>query len=62
METEQNINSPPTVESSVVQNYLFRKVHGHKKKRMGHGAIALLVGGGILLVSCAVFLLVVRIN
>nr|CAN63788.1 hypothetical protein VITISV_000288 [Vitis vinifera] len=62
LETEQNINSPPTTESSAVENYPSRKAHERKKKRLGPGGIALMVGGGTLLVSCAALLLTVRIN
>ncbi|RVW79010.1 Transposon TX1 uncharacterized 149 kDa protein [Vitis vinifera] len=60
LETEQNIYSLPTIESSVVENYPFRKVHEHKKKSLGSGGIALMVGGGILYGLLPSFLVIQR--
>lgn len=62
MENGQNINSPPITESSAVENYPSRKVKEHKKKRLGPGAIALMVSGLTLFVICVALILAVHNN
>ncbi|KAF3442623.1 hypothetical protein FNV43_RR16539 [Rhamnella rubrinervis] len=58
---EKNISSQPTTQSSAIENYPSIKEGGHKKK-LGAGGIAFIVGGGTLVVSCAVLYFAIQIN
>ncbi|KAK9290476.1 hypothetical protein L1049_008646 [Liquidambar formosana] len=60
--TEQNFSSPPTTQSSAIENYPHLEEVGHKKKRMGLGGIAFMVGGGTLVVSCAALVIAIHLN
>ncbi|CAK9159338.1 unnamed protein product [Ilex paraguariensis] len=59
---EPNISSPPTSESSAIESYPSHKDSGYKKKRLGAGGIAFMVGGGTLVATCAALVIVVRIH
>ncbi|KAL3534204.1 hypothetical protein ACH5RR_002665 [Cinchona calisaya] len=59
LSNEQNITSPPTQESSAIENYPTRKAVGRKRSS---GKIGFLVGGGTLLAFCAALALVVHIR
>lgn len=58
---EKNISAPPTTQSSAIENYPSIKEGGHKKK-LGPGGIALIVGGGTLVASCAVLYFAIQFN
>lgn len=58
---EKNISSPPTTQSSAIENYPSIKEGGHKKK-LGPGGVAFIVGGGTLVVSCAALYFAIQIN
>lgn len=58
---EKNISSPPTTQSSAIENYPSIKEGGHKKK-LGPGGIAFILGGGTLVVSCAALYFAIQIN
>ncbi|KAA8517003.1 hypothetical protein F0562_017179 [Nyssa sinensis] len=60
--SERNISSPPTTESNAIKSYPSPKVSGHKKKKLGPGGIACMVGGGTLVATCAALIIVIRIN
>lgn len=62
MPIEQNISTPPTTQSSAVENYPPHKESGHKKKRLGSGGIAFMVGGGTLVATCAALAIAISIN
>ncbi|XP_059646370.1 protein STRUBBELIG-RECEPTOR FAMILY 2 [Cornus florida] len=62
MPSERNISSPPTTKSSAIENYPPRRVAGHKKKRLGPGGIAFMVGGGTLVATCAALIILIRIQ
>ncbi|KAK4798845.1 hypothetical protein SAY86_031171 [Trapa natans] len=59
MPVQRNISSPPTSQSSAIENHPFPKVHRPKKKKVGPGGIACIVGGGMLAVSCAALLVAI---
>ncbi|XP_075639552.1 protein STRUBBELIG-RECEPTOR FAMILY 2 [Castanea sativa] len=59
---EQNISTPPTTQSSAVENYPPHKESGHKKKKLGPGGIAFMVGGGTLVATCAALAIAISIN
>lgn len=59
---EQNIPAPPATQSSAIAKNPSKKLGGHKKKRIGPGGIAFLVGGGTLVASCVALYIAVRIN
>ncbi|XP_050383232.1 protein STRUBBELIG-RECEPTOR FAMILY 2 isoform X2 [Argentina anserina] len=51
--TEQNIHPPPATQSSAMEKSKpSTKIGGHKKKRLGPGGIAFILGGGTLVASC----------
>ncbi|XP_048142067.1 protein STRUBBELIG-RECEPTOR FAMILY 2 isoform X2 [Rhodamnia argentea] len=62
MSLHSNISSPPTTQSSAVENYPSRKPRSHKKGKWGPGGIACIVGGGTLVASCAALLIVILIH
>lgn len=55
-----NISSPPSTASSAIESYPSHKVARHKKKGLGPGGIACMVGGATLLVTCAAFVVVIH--
>ncbi|PQM39859.1 protein STRUBBELIG-RECEPTOR FAMILY 2 [Prunus yedoensis var. nudiflora] len=59
---EQNIPAPPATQSSAIAKNPSKKLGGLKKKRIGPGGIAFLVGGGTLVASCVALYITVRIN
>ncbi|XP_030484096.2 protein STRUBBELIG-RECEPTOR FAMILY 2 isoform X2 [Cannabis sativa] len=59
---EQNISRPPTTESSAIESYPIVETFITKKKSMGPGGIAFIVGGGTLVASCIVIYMSIRIN
>lgn len=64
LDTMPNITSPPSTESSAVESYPSHShhAHKHKKKGLGPGGIASIVGGFTLLAACAAFFAVARIQ
>ncbi|KAI4348758.1 hypothetical protein L6164_009440 [Bauhinia variegata] len=58
---EQNISRPPTTQANAIENPS-PKVTVHKKKHMGPGGIAFMVGGGTLLATCVALLIAVHLN
>ncbi|XP_057982485.1 protein STRUBBELIG-RECEPTOR FAMILY 2 [Malania oleifera] len=60
--TEQNISSPPTTQSNAIESYPSLKEGKQRKRKLGPGGIACMVGGGTLLVSCAALMIAIRIN
>ncbi|GAV63935.1 Pkinase_Tyr domain-containing protein/LRR_6 domain-containing protein/LRR_8 domain-containing protein [Cephalotus follicularis] len=61
MPTEQNITGPPRTKSNAIEHYPSHKVGGHKKKSLGPGGIACMVGGVTLVATCAALFIAVRI-
>ncbi|XP_031397333.1 protein STRUBBELIG-RECEPTOR FAMILY 2 [Punica granatum] len=59
---KRNISSPPTSQSTAIGNYPSPKARRPRKKKMGPGGIACIVGGVTLAVSCAAFLIAIRIH
>ncbi|KAK3026793.1 hypothetical protein RJ639_040271 [Escallonia herrerae] len=59
---EQNISSPPSTVSSAIESYPSRKVHRKKKKGLGPGGVACMVGGATLVATCAALFIVVRVH
>ncbi|PON52229.1 Tyrosine-protein kinase [Parasponia andersonii] len=59
---EQNISSPPKTQSSAIESYPVVETFESKKKSMGPGGIAFIVGGGTLVASCIVIYISIRIN
>ncbi|XP_062112147.1 protein STRUBBELIG-RECEPTOR FAMILY 2 isoform X2 [Humulus lupulus] len=59
---EQNISSPPTTQSSAIESYPIVETFESKKKSMGPGGIAFIIGGGTLVASCIVIYISIRIN
>ncbi|XP_043691347.1 protein STRUBBELIG-RECEPTOR FAMILY 2 isoform X2 [Telopea speciosissima] len=62
LSTDQNINGPPTTQSTATENYPHVRGDRHKHKRFGLGGIACMVGGGTLLATCAALIVAVHIN
>ncbi|KAL5545485.1 hypothetical protein UlMin_005172 [Ulmus minor] len=63
--TEQNISAPPTAQSSAIESHPFIETHALKKKskkRIGLGGIAFMIGGGTLVLSCAVLYFSILFN
>ncbi|KAK2976129.1 hypothetical protein RJ640_010664 [Escallonia rubra] len=59
---EQNISSPPSTVSSAIESYPSRKVRRKKKKGLGPGGVACMVGGATLVATCAALFIVVRVH
>lgn len=57
---QQNITSPPSTESSAVKNYPLPEFRKHKKKNMGK--IAIMIGGGTLLVAFFLLFFMIRFS
>eukprot|EP00257_Ricinus_communis_P022932 XP_015582794.1 protein STRUBBELIG-RECEPTOR FAMILY 2 [Ricinus communis] len=58
----QNFSGPPSAESSALENYPNHKAAEHKKRRLGPGGIACVVGGTTLVVACAAIFFAVRVK
>lgn len=56
-----NITTPPTTESSAIENYPSIGADGHNKKGLGPGGIAFICGAALVATSAALFV-VIRIN
>ncbi|GAU23435.1 hypothetical protein TSUD_331330 [Trifolium subterraneum] len=65
---EHNISRPPTTNTNAIKNYAPPKVehniseHKHKKKQLGPGAIAFMVGGGTLMATGIALLVAIHLN
>ncbi|XP_010257426.1 PREDICTED: protein STRUBBELIG-RECEPTOR FAMILY 2 isoform X2 [Nelumbo nucifera] len=59
---DQNISIPPRTQSSAIASYPSLRVVKNRQKRLGPGGIAFMVGGVTLIVTCAAFIIAVRIN
>lgn len=61
---EHNISHPPTTHtsSSAIKNFAPPKVSEHKKKHLGPGRIACMVGGGTLMAAGVALLVAIRLN
>ncbi|PRQ44525.1 putative protein kinase RLK-Pelle-LRR-V family [Rosa chinensis] len=60
---EQNIHPPPATQSSAMEKSKpSTKLGGHKKRRLGPGGIAFMIGGGTLVASCVALYIAVRIK
>ncbi|KAK3023430.1 hypothetical protein RJ639_042674 [Escallonia herrerae] len=59
---EQNISSPPSTVSSAIASYPSHKVRRKKKKGLGPGGVACMVGGATLVATCAALFIVVRVH
>ncbi|KAF8043810.1 hypothetical protein BT93_A1961 [Corymbia citriodora subsp. variegata] len=62
MSLQSNISSPPTTQSSAVENYPSLHQRLHRKGKWGPGGIACVVGGGTLVASCAALLIAIHIH
>ncbi|KAK7345126.1 hypothetical protein VNO77_15587 [Canavalia gladiata] len=59
---QQNTSHPPTTQANAIENYAPPKVRKQKKKRMGPGGIAFMVGGGTLLATGFALFIGIRLN
>ncbi|XP_061348889.1 protein STRUBBELIG-RECEPTOR FAMILY 2-like [Gastrolobium bilobum] len=59
---EQNTSRPPTTQANAIENYAPPKVRKHKKKGMGPGGIAFVVGGVTLIVTGMALFIAIRLN
>ncbi|XP_027367613.1 protein STRUBBELIG-RECEPTOR FAMILY 2 [Abrus precatorius] len=59
---EQNTTRPPTTQANAIENYVHPKVRKQKKKRMGPGGIAFMVGGGTLLATAFALFVAIHLN
>ncbi|KAF1860014.1 hypothetical protein Lal_00027864 [Lupinus albus] len=59
---EQNTSRPPTTQANAIANYAPPKLRNHKKKRMGPGGIAFMVGGGTLMATGLAVLIAIRLS
>ncbi|KAF6158802.1 hypothetical protein GIB67_040316 [Kingdonia uniflora] len=57
-----DLNSPPTTESSAIENYPSLGAGKSKKGRLTFGGIASMVGGIALVVTCAAAIIAIRIH
>ncbi|XP_042513258.1 protein STRUBBELIG-RECEPTOR FAMILY 2 isoform X2 [Macadamia integrifolia] len=62
LSTDQNINTPPTTQSTATESYPYVREGRHKHERLGPAGIACMVGGGTLLATCAALIIAVHIN
>ncbi|XP_013467632.3 protein STRUBBELIG-RECEPTOR FAMILY 2 [Medicago truncatula] len=59
---EHNISRPPTTQANAIQNFAPPNARKQKKKRIGPGGIAFMVGGGTLLVTGLALFLAIHLN
>lgn len=59
---EHNTSRPPTTQANAIENFVPHAVRKHKKKRMGPGGIAFMVGAGTLLATGFALLIAIRLN
>ncbi|KAK7267354.1 hypothetical protein RIF29_20024 [Crotalaria pallida] len=59
---EHNTSRPPTTQANAMENYASLKVRKHKKKHLGPGGIAFMVGGGTLLATGLAVLIAIRLS
>ncbi|GAU45772.1 hypothetical protein TSUD_24360 [Trifolium subterraneum] len=59
---EQNTSRPPTTQANAIENYAPPKAIKHKKKRIGLGGIAFMVGGGTLMVTGLALFIALSLN
>ncbi|KAK7273589.1 hypothetical protein RIF29_14645 [Crotalaria pallida] len=59
---EHNTSRPPTTQANAMENYAYLKVRKHKKKHLGPGGIAFMVGGGTLLATGLAVLIAIRLS
>ncbi|RHN47944.1 putative protein kinase RLK-Pelle-LRR-V family [Medicago truncatula] len=64
LSVEHNISHPPTTNANAIKNYAPPVVSEHKpkKKKLGPGGIALIVGGGTLVAAGLALLVAIRLN
>lgn len=58
----KNVSSPPTTESSAIATYPSHKAGRQKKKGLGPGGLAFMIGGVTLMTTCAALIIVIRIH
>lgn len=59
---EHNTSRPPTTQANAIENFAPPKVRKHKKRRMGPGGIAFMVGGGTLLATGLALFIAIHLN
>ncbi|XP_045802462.1 protein STRUBBELIG-RECEPTOR FAMILY 2 [Trifolium pratense] len=59
---EQNTSRPPTTQANAIENYAPPKAIKYKKKRIGLGGIAFMVGGGTLMVTGLALFIALSLN
>ncbi|KAK7392822.1 hypothetical protein VNO78_21270 [Psophocarpus tetragonolobus] len=59
---EQNSSRPPITQANAIENYDSPKVRKQKKKHMGTGGIAFMVGAGTLLATGFALFIAIRLN
>ncbi|KAJ1396021.1 Serine-threonine/tyrosine-protein kinase, catalytic domain [Sesbania bispinosa] len=59
---EHNISRPPTTHATAIKNYPPPKVSEHKKKQIGPGGIAFMVGGGTLMATGMALFVAIRLS
>jgi len=64
LSVEHNISHPPTTNANAIKNYAPSVVSEQKpkKKKLGPGGIALMVGGGTLVAAGVALLVAIRLN
>ncbi|KAJ4979142.1 hypothetical protein NE237_009922 [Protea cynaroides] len=60
--TDQNINAPPTTQSTAIESYPYVREGRLKHKRLSPGGIAFMLGVGTLLATCAAVIITIHIN
>lgn len=59
---EQNTSRPPITQANAIENYAPIRVRKQKKKRIGPGGIAFMVGTGTLLATGFALFIAIRLN
>ncbi|XP_061346375.1 protein STRUBBELIG-RECEPTOR FAMILY 2-like [Gastrolobium bilobum] len=59
---EHNISRPPTTQANAIKNYAPPKVSEYKKKHIGPGGIAFMVGGGTIMATGVALVVAIRLN
>lgn len=59
---EHNISRPPTTNANTMKNYAPPNLSHPKKKQIGPGGIAFIVGGGTLMATGVALFVAIRLN
>lgn len=59
---QYDISRPPNTHANAIKNYAPPRVSQHKRKKIGPGGIAFMVGGGTLMATGVALLVAIRLN